>query len=203
MRSLGAQLKYPVPTRWNSLYDCIKDLLSHKFKLYDLCQNLNVETFLDSDFEFLEEYLQLLQPIAEAIDFLQKDEGMLFGYLLPSLATIRTKFTKIQLKDGSVYLKTMAAKLMEATNKRFNNFYNLDPTAKTAIVASILCPPIKCLWLKSLNPNFDFGTEAEVIQLAKDAVQQMSNEEITTSSIAESNVLNYFDFSICGKYLIS
>lgn len=118
MRSLGSQLKYPVATRWNSLYDSIKDLLSHKFKLYDLCQKLNIETFLDSEFEYLEEYIQLLQPIAEAIDFLQKDDGMLFGYLLPALATIQTKFGKIQLKDGSGYLKTMVAKLIEATKKK-------------------------------------------------------------------------------------
>jgi len=197
---LGAQLKYPVVTRWNSLYDSIKNVLLHKSKLNELCQKLGIESFLEIDFKYLADYVQLLQPLADAIDFLQTSVGMLFGYLLPALATIKTKLTKIQINSESEHTRWMAGALMSAVNERFSAYVNLEKNAEDAVIASILCPAVKCRWIKAINPELEANAELEAVKLAKNAVMAMSNIEGNASSSTDGIVANYFDFSIEGTF---
>ena len=196
--TLGSQLKFPVVTRWNSLYDSIKNLLIHKKSLFGLCQKLEIEPLLEQEYQYLEEYVQLLQPIAEAIDFLQGDNGMLYGYLIPALATIKTKYAKLQFSDNMHRLKPMVGEMVAAINRRFSDFVNLDNKAHIAIVASILCPMVKSRWIKAIDPDVTDVTEAEIIKSAKNAVVMMAGDDGTPSA-AKSNMLNYFDFDEAGK----
>ena len=191
-------MKYPVATRWNSLLDSVKDLLSHKQKLPLLCQKLQVEMLSDDEITYLDEYLELLKPIAEAIDFLQKDEGMLFGYLLPTLATITTKYAKLLMKRATQRFKMIAQGLLNSVKTRFATYFQMESSAEMAIVASVLCPTVKCRWVKALDCNFDSRTEANVLKIAKDAVVAMSNEETTTPSPVEAGIADFFDFSLTG-----
>lgn len=92
---LGSQLKYPVVTRWNSLYDSVRDLIKNKENLNKLCTKLETQIFHEKEIKYLEEFIELFKPIADGIDFLQQTEEMIYGYLLPTLATIRTKLLKI------------------------------------------------------------------------------------------------------------
>ncbi|XP_063380400.1 uncharacterized protein LOC134667023 [Cydia fagiglandana] len=71
---LGHQLLYPCPTRWNSLYDAILHLMKSKTKLNSLFEQLGkANTFSAVELEYLEELLEVLKPIASALDYLQGD----------------------------------------------------------------------------------------------------------------------------------
>jgi hypothetical protein len=71
---LGCSLIYPCPTRWNSLFDSISQLLINKAKLNTVFEHLNTintnYVFKDLDIEYLDEFVILLKPIACALDYL-------------------------------------------------------------------------------------------------------------------------------------
>ncbi|XP_036330064.1 uncharacterized protein LOC118742246 [Rhagoletis pomonella] len=195
---LGSQLQYPVVTRWNSLYDSIKGLISHKEKLSTLCEKLELTKFHESDIRYLEEYLQLLQPIADAIQFLQKDNGMVYGFLLPTLATIRSKYRKMQLTQAMHYLQRVANLLEADLEKRFHKYFCLEEV-NDAIVASALCPEVKLRWVRSLNPELTNEKVAEVNELVKSIVVSEFNTDTERVDNSEETNSQFFDFSFIDE----
>ncbi|XP_055921478.1 uncharacterized protein LOC129952713 [Eupeodes corollae] len=193
MAILGSQLKYPVITRWNSLYDSIEDVIKHKSKINDLCKKFGTQNIFDVDFEYLEEFLMLMKPVAEALDFLQKEKQMLYGFLLPTLATVRNKFRKIKTSNAlKVIPADMIGKFEDALLERFTNHFNLTPEVHDAIVASVLCPSIKLKWITALNPDF---REMKIVEISS-LVRQKINAEVKTATIPEETPeISYFDFS--------
>lgn len=61
---LGRQLPTPCITRWSSLYHALVALLESKAQLRILSERLDLVAFRDAELEFLEEYRDILYPIA-------------------------------------------------------------------------------------------------------------------------------------------
>lgn len=193
---LGCQLKYPVATRWNSMYDSLKDVIKSKSKLNELCRMFKEPSFSESDFIYIEDYLMLLKPIAEAIDFLQGSKGMIYGYLLPTLATIRVQYIKISNSHNNEYISLLSGLVLKAVEARFQNYFDLTQEVNDAIIASVLCPQIKLQWLTALNSSFTQVKIHEVIALVKNA---LPNETPLPSPEVNLNASNkYFDFCLEG-----
>lgn len=197
---LGRQLQKPVPTRWNSMYDSIKVLLSKKTMLSTLCQKLEVPRFSEADLEHLEKYMSLLQPIAEGIDFLQGENGIFFGFLIPTLATIKTKYLKILSKDFNNDFAELGWELIKALEKRFEKFFNLDTEAMDAVVAAVLCPSVKLKWVEALNSKFGQLKKEEILNYVINAVKDFSSTE-NDSNVLQTKTKDqqYFVFSVEGK----
>lgn len=136
------------------MYDSLKDVIKNKNKLNELCRMFKEPSFSESDFIYIEDYLMLLKPIAEAIDFLQGSKGMVYGYLLPTLATIRVQYIKISNSHNNEYISLLSGSVLEAVETRFQNYFNLSEDVNDAIIASVLCPQIKLQWLTLLNSSF-------------------------------------------------
>lgn len=194
MSVLGCQLKYPVATLWNSLFDSIKDLLNHKFKINQLMQLFNEEVLTEFDFNYLQEYLDLLGPITEAIDFLQKNKEMVYGFLLPTLARTRTKYLAMIDDDTHKYKSEVATSLLKSIEKRFFKYFNLTEDVNDAIVASVLCPQAKTKWISTLNPKFSGTTINEIIRLVKETVARECGEVFTLQTVNDDDTVNFFDF---------
>ena len=64
---LNRQLRYPRPTRCNSLYDRVQVIVKNKDKINDVMVALKLPQFKDIEIEFLEEYLMSLKPISNAL----------------------------------------------------------------------------------------------------------------------------------------
>ena len=91
---LGRALLWPVVTRLNSLYDSLKRIILLKDKILhpDINEIVQLRNPLrDSDFEYIEEYVMCLQPLADAIDILQGEGYCFCGYLLPTLLCLQRK----------------------------------------------------------------------------------------------------------------
>ncbi|XP_043269904.1 uncharacterized protein [Venturia canescens] len=90
--AIGQPLKRPVVTRWNSLYDALKQIQSLKEAILQHSNELDITNPLrDTDFRFMEEYISCNKPVAEGLDILQGETKCYYGYLLPTLITIRNK----------------------------------------------------------------------------------------------------------------
>ena len=73
----------PCPTRWNSMYDSLKVVKMLRSDLKAICEAVGVPVFRDIEFDFTDEYVEVLAPIAIALDRLQgqTNESMSFmGY---------------------------------------------------------------------------------------------------------------------------
>lgn len=92
---LGKSIPRPVPTRWNSLFDALEALSNSKTKLNDVCNALEIHSFTENDFIYMEEFINCCRPIAKAIDLLQGDKYCYFGILLSTLLAIRQKLIVI------------------------------------------------------------------------------------------------------------
>uniref|UniRef100_A0A034WVU3 Putative AC9 transposase n=1 Tax=Bactrocera dorsalis TaxID=27457 RepID=A0A034WVU3_BACDO len=117
---LGSNLVVPVVTRWNSLYDAVTKIIHHKSRLNILCEQLSLAPFSLSDVQYLESYKLLMTPIAQALDFLQGEQNVKFGLLLPVLITLSNKLQKLSKKE--FHLSSFAAKINLALWSRFEIF---------------------------------------------------------------------------------
>lgn len=71
-RILKVSLILPVPTRWNSLFDSIEHILSFDLvTLNILMLELGLPQFTQENYDFLKEYLKVMEGVAFAVDNLQ------------------------------------------------------------------------------------------------------------------------------------
>ncbi|XP_046801189.1 uncharacterized protein LOC124418562 [Lucilia cuprina] len=156
---LSANLLTPCITRWNSLYDSVKKLLEHKTNLPELCYRLKIPTILSDELEYLEEYIKLMGPVAEAVDFLQGENTMYFGYFVPAIVSLRIK---LMLLTNFKFLGEVSAKMQEALLKRFEKYFLIQPDSWDAIIAAISVPEIKLRFLKALLETATTQAEDDV-----------------------------------------
>ncbi|KMQ85726.1 tol2 transposase [Lasius niger] len=118
----GKSSTSPCPTRWNSYYDSVNDLLIVKEHLNEALKILKFPLFKETDLQFVSEYIKCLKPIAEAIQSLQGEKNTYYGMLLPELMRI---------------VKILSSLKME----------NLKYCANDAILASVTHPFFKMKWV--------------------------------------------------------
>lgn len=152
---LGHTLSYPGPTRWNSFYNAVTQIVQEKDHLQELFEKLGIknEVLKDSEISFLTEYCQILKPLANSIDILQSEKSCFFGYLMPTLGSL---FKKMERLENTLEVASPAHKILKACQegllKRFKNFFDFSKAeAKDAIVASFTLPRFKLRWMKSFE----------------------------------------------------
>ncbi|XP_077513696.1 uncharacterized protein LOC144124718 isoform X2 [Amblyomma americanum] len=179
--ALGHSLQTPCVTRWNSLYDSIKDLLRSKDKLRDLCNTLKLQVFQERDFAFLLEYCDVLQPIASALTRLQAEADCFFGELLPTLLQVESKLHEKAAADY-VYCKPLLDAVRNGFTRRFDHLLKMKPSAKEATVAAVLHPYFKLRWLPAEME--DFRRHAQ--KLTEAVVDYVSTAQAAHSSAREA-----------------
>lgn len=143
---LGHQLIYPCPTRWNSLYDSIVQLMKSKSKLNELFDKLGkTNAFSVVELEYLEEFIEVLKPIATALDYVQGNDCY-YGKLLPTLMSVRTRLNRLQ-NINMRHFTGIVPQLKESLERRFDKFFKLSPEVNGAILASCYHPAYKMRWL--------------------------------------------------------
>lgn len=119
--TFGPALKRSGETRWNSLYDSLRQILNIKDKMADLAKFLRKKNALrETNFVHIEEHIKCTAPIAEAIDILQGD-NISYGILLPCLFSLRRKLTKLAESEWK-FCKPISMCLRGALQTRFQDY---------------------------------------------------------------------------------
>ncbi|KAJ8894183.1 hypothetical protein PR048_006793 [Dryococelus australis] len=93
---LGYSLIYPCLARWNSLYDSIVALMKHQNKLPEVIEKIGLAcNFKEAEVEYLQEYVEVMRPIALALDCLQLETNCFHGQLLPTLFSFEYKLRAV------------------------------------------------------------------------------------------------------------
>lgn len=181
---IGKQLTYPVVTRWNSLYDCVKELLKFEVSLNLLLsatktKNHDLSPFTKRELAYLKEFMKLMEPISASLDYLQGDKHTYFGRLLPTIFTLKAR---LQILNGEAFAITGSAiipNMIQKLQDRFDAEFNLDDKAKLAVLATVSHPQYKLLWA------FDEAVQGKARSIFVEEVSEVQ-AEMTTSPEAPS-----------------
>ncbi|KAF2893078.1 hypothetical protein ILUMI_13095 [Ignelater luminosus] len=120
---LGAYLKTPVVTRWNSLYDAmlqINDHITHVPDSINTCMDFcALPRFTDAEREFIKEYCQILNcnvPLVNCPRYSTRRKRNM-GYLLPVLYSLKDKLDA-QIMKSLIYCKPLVQVLLEGIEYR-------------------------------------------------------------------------------------
>jgi hypothetical protein len=136
--------KFPVLviTRWNSMYDAATKILFNKEKLIPIFEELKLNKLKTTEWIFLKEYCEVMEPLASALDKLQGEKRSYLGYVAPTILPIRLSL--INSVPNRVYCKPLSLCIIQNLEKRFDYLFNLsNSNSKAFIIASVSHPKFK------------------------------------------------------------
>lgn len=136
-----------------SLYAAIKQLLANKDKLDQICCYLNKPYFTSQEIEYLEELLDVFEPLNAAFAFLDMPQNHYYGCFLPTLVTLKWKLTRIYNSKKLVHLEETLTHLKNELLDEFKEYYDLNESKSEAIIAALTYPPVKTRFLSGLKDH--------------------------------------------------
>jgi hypothetical protein len=153
--AFGSLLITPGETRWNSYFDAVSkvnDILSkpeHAVEFDKLFDDLDIKRLLPIHKRFVAEYVRVFKPVCVALDVLQGDKHVGFGYLLPALTTMLAKLDKLLDRNPRTngnpltICEPLVNALKAAIHERFADVFNNDD----AKLAAVVTPKFKLDWI--------------------------------------------------------
>ncbi|XP_066560504.1 zinc finger BED domain-containing protein 4 [Amia ocellicauda] len=178
--------------RWLHEYRAIqKIVLLSKEHLGEACESLGVDKFHSEDISLLQEYVEVLKPLAYSIDFIQGEKKCFLGYLLPTLLTLKTKLS--ERKPHVRFCAQLVDALIGAIDRRFEKLMS----SRDAKVATVTIPKFRTWWLP-----LDQKVEVENMLVEAAVVEDMwrggRDAKATCDSDSESED-NFFSFATSHK----
>lgn len=184
---LGKSLIVPCKTRWNSLFDTVSKILEFDIKIMNkVMVELELPKFTNTDYEFLQEYVTVMGPIARGLDNLQGN--CYFAYLLPTIHTIKSSLEELD-KQPLAHCSALLRQIGLSVSKRFSKYFTLDEdVCKAATIATCSHPYFKMRWL---HRSFVATHLADIKRIVVEAALQVSQSEIfNQSSQQQQNTQN-------------
>lgn len=207
-RILGKVLLVQNDTRWNSRYDAIKmctepDIQKNLNKLISelkselkcvSAQNLQVLTV--RDFAIMESYIKVFEPVAIALDVMQREFNSSQGYIIPVLASMKSRIENIKEMSNNKpepLMKDFKSAMLQAINFRFTSYFLFDVTNKDLLLASVTLPNIKTNFIKD-DDDIIFTKNllvAECLKMKKDKSDFSTTQQAPTSVQEDSFIISY------------
>ncbi|XP_067321177.1 uncharacterized protein [Anolis sagrei] len=189
----GTYLTVPNRNQWNSVFDALKQLnrlLSTVPLKVDAVMDMCFLARVTADERLvLQEYTEVMGPLALSLDILQRENGMFMGYLLPTLYSLERKLQELENKPVPyVYCLPLLRGVREALRKRFSGIWEDNEL----LLAACLHPRFKTDWLDS----------AQTTQLNRSTMEALLKAELKAAAAEESSekdqegdngLLDFFD----------
>ena len=189
-------LKRPVPTRWNSLYDALSQLVSLKDSITSFQMQLITETtrnFDASDFLYIEEYLLINKPLARAVDELQAEVNYHFGYLLPTLISVKRKWLQLLISRSLRLCEPLLNDLIASWGKRFENFFEIKGVGEHAAIAALIHPKFKKCWIPCLTE----AAQKKIKKISQDLIKSGNDAAPAPAHVDHDD---FFDFGTEAEF---
>ena len=187
----GVGLKRPNATRWNSVFMAterllrlIKDRGDDEFR--NVCTKLDVAKFTNTEVAFLEDYVCVMKPVAQALNILQAETKMHMGYLLPMICILKEKLQN--LEATSPICKPLIAAMLAAVDGRFAGIF----VDKEAIAAAILHPHFRTTWTDN----------AAIIDLGLIHIRMLLRTTATTEPKASTGTDHFLVWVCCVRMFV-
>lgn len=155
---LGEVLKIPTETRWNSRFDSVKmcnrpeiqknlNKLIHELKSNLACMKAqNLQTLTTSDFVVIDLYVKVFEPVAVALDCMQKEFNSSQGFIMPVLISMRHRVT--QMPNTPNIARDFKESMLKAIDDRFKNYFLFEDSNEDLLLASVTLPSVKVRFIK-------------------------------------------------------
>nr|XP_016847341.1 PREDICTED: uncharacterized protein LOC100567772 isoform X2 [Anolis carolinensis]XP_016847342.1 PREDICTED: uncharacterized protein LOC100567772 isoform X2 [Anolis carolinensis]XP_016847343.1 PREDICTED: uncharacterized protein LOC100567772 isoform X2 [Anolis carolinensis]XP_016847345.1 PREDICTED: uncharacterized protein LOC100567772 isoform X2 [Anolis carolinensis]XP_016847346.1 PREDICTED: uncharacterized protein LOC100567772 isoform X2 [Anolis carolinensis]XP_016847347.1 PREDICTED: uncharact len=189
----GTYLTVPNQIQWISVFDALKQLnmlLSTMPLKVDAVMDMCSLARITADERLvLQEYTEIMGPLALSLDILQRENGMFMGYLLPTLYSLERKLQELESKPVPyMYCLPLLTGIREALRKRFAGIWE----DKELILAACLHPRFKTDWVDS----------AQTAQINRSTMEALLKAELKGATTEESSekdqegdtgLLDFFD----------
>ncbi|KAI4827570.1 hypothetical protein KUCAC02_030958 [Chaenocephalus aceratus] len=136
------KLIIPCVTRWNSEYNAVQKIVSlTDAQLAEVCERLAVPKLLANELAFLNEYAEVLKPLACALDLLQGETKCFLGLVITALQTLKKRLS--DKKPHVRFFLEVIETVINAIDSRFQKWF-LSREAKLATASS---PQFRLWWL--------------------------------------------------------
>lgn len=215
----GKFVRLPCPTRWNSLYDALTDLMALDSVLLREFSNENkLVPLSDVNRAFLKEFVECLRPIAIALDTLQGEKSILMAEVIPCILNTHFLLNKLKHKEDVKFCKDLIQLIMNQLQNRFSYIFNWDQSKEDSlpyVMATVTSPKLKLRWIDSAvkkeiatkwlleeAQSFELasGLRAQpLLEEAENVYEFFSSEECTvmeTETLANLQVVQFFNEKI-------
>lgn len=195
MSVLGHTLNRPGETRWNSLYDSLRQITETRDSSTQLARKLNFKISLrDSDFQYIEEHLKCTKPLADALDILQGENNVFYGTLLPTILCILKKLEDMK-KDQWTFCFSVLEGLIDSIKNRFNDVLAFSSDlCNHAVISAVCLPKFKQRWFQLIP--YEYRTKfMDLFKCAVDEERRKYEEKYESDAPrAVKQEDSFFDF---------
>ncbi|XP_025199104.1 uncharacterized protein LOC112597325 isoform X1 [Melanaphis sacchari] len=169
-------------TRWKRTYDVLlqmKNVLNEPNGLDKINQVLDcceIQRFTPQEIQLINEYCDVMSPLADTLDFLQSEECVYMGYLLPSLYALEKKLRKFE-NGKLIYCEPLLQTIIESIKKRFESIWKKNEL----ILASCLIPKFKLIWLNRYDQYLAEANLKALFDGTANAKNEISGADTTDS----------------------
>lgn len=192
---LEKSLIRPVITRWNSMFDALERIVASKQQIIQVSLVVGITNVLtESDFRYLEEYLKILKPLAVTTDLLQGEDVCYYGYLLPSLVSLKRKLNAMYQSnyDTNARFGPLITGLIKSLENRFQSFFEVKDEVSGAAIAAVCHPRFKSRWLATFSDSIRRKVDKWVLNAAAEERSKVT-EARSPDMVAQEND-DFFDF---------
>lgn len=187
-------LPIPTETRWNSEFDAVKfcnrpDIINKLNPLIDElkdkleCQSArNLQKLSNHDMVVIQQYLNVMEPVACALDKMQREFNGSQGYILPVLHSMRHRVNQIDAKINLA--RDFKKAMLLAIDFRFNGYFEFTETNKDMLIASVTLPQIKT---KYIERDDDIIHAKNLLLTECKKLQRESAEEQSNSTVQDDD----------------
>lgn len=193
---LGTALSRPIITRWNSLFDALERIVAFKQLIVQVSPLVGISNILtENDFRYLEEYLRILKLLAVTIDLLQGESFCYYGYLLPSLVSLKGKLNKLHQSnlDASTRFGPLVNGIIESLDNRFQPFFIVEDEVAGAAIAAVSRPRFNSRWLISFPDSIRRKVENMFLRAAIEEYRKGGQTTLEVNMREQQND-DFFDF---------
>lgn len=165
----GIAFLNPTCTRWSSEFNAVTRIVNVGLEKVRECQlKIGLVPLTESNMSFLKGFVQVMKPLAVAMDFLQGETECFVGQVIPTVMGVQAKLSSMVIDST---MKPLADALLAGLQNRFRAIFADDQYH----LASMLIPEFKLNYL----PENERHTKK---LLLAHAVSAVVNDQITSST---------------------
>jgi hypothetical protein len=146
---------------------------------------------MKTEYECLNEYVSVMQPIAISLDKLQGEKEAFYGHIMPTLHMLMQKVRAMQNKI-LVHCQPLVTALLDGMQRRFDKELTFSGSVSNKIVAAISHPYFKMRWIPDDKKDSCRELFIQTVRACSSTYSTADNAE--THEHLEVEVDDFFDY---------
>lgn len=176
-----------IVSKVNQMYSCVLNVVNcDSERLNEVSTEMGILTFSEEDMRFLKEYTMILEPIATAIEYLQKNNCH-FSTILPMVYSMTENLTAMTTNGEIQLCQPLLTAILDGIKQYFEYLFDFNnEKCIPAIIATCTHPFFKMRWLKGelKTPNNTNLILDLLVRVAKqhEETKDSKNQESTSEN---------------------